>query len=75
MMQTWVTPLRLWCAVESRLRADADERGQGTVEYVGLVVAVALLLTAVSTQLRGGGGIDDKIVAIVKGAVEKVGKL
>ena len=72
-METWETPLRLWCAVESRLRSDAPERGQGTVEYVGLGVAIALLLTAVSTQLRGGGGIDDKVVALVKSAVEKAG--
>jgi hypothetical protein len=74
-METWDTPLRLWCAAESRMRSCRGERGQGTVEYVGLVVAVALLLTAVSTQLRGGGGIDDKVVALVKSAIERAGKL
>ena len=40
------------CAVGHRL---ADRRGQGTVEYLGLVLAVGALLLAVSVQVKGGG--------------------
>ncbi len=74
-METWDMPLRLWCAVASRLRSERGERGQGTVEYVGLVVAIAMLLAVVSTQLRGGTGVDDKIVAAVRAAIDKAAQL
>ncbi len=71
-METFDPMLRLWCALESRWRS---ERGQGTVEYVGLVVAVALLLVAVSETLQnGGGGIDDKVAAAIGRAVDKFTK-
>jgi hypothetical protein len=40
------------CAFGHRL---ADRRGQGTVEYLGLVLAVGALLLAVSVQVKGGG--------------------
>jgi Flp pilus assembly pilin Flp len=41
---------------------DGDERGQGTLEYVGMVVAVAVVVVAVIAVLRGvdlGGKIHD----------------
>lgn len=38
-----------------RARSDRRERGQSTVEYVGLAVAVAVLLVAVGGGLGGHG--------------------
>jgi len=68
-MGTWNPTLHLWCAIESRLRS---ERGQGTVEYVGLVAAVAILLVAISKTLGGNNGIDDKVVDALREAIETV---
>jgi hypothetical protein len=35
-----------------------DERGTGTVEWVGLAAAVTLLLAGVATSMRGGPGLE-----------------
>jgi hypothetical protein len=54
----------------------AAERGQGTVEYVGLVLLLALLLAGVLTAAKtmGDGGIAQAIVDKLKGAIDAVGK-
>jgi Flp pilus assembly pilin Flp len=49
----------------ARLRG--DQRGQGTVEYVGLAMAVGVLLLAVSSYL---GGHDHGIGSIITGAIK-----
>jgi Flp pilus assembly pilin Flp len=49
----------------SRIRR--DERGQGTVEYVGLAMAVGVLLLAVSSFF---GGTDHGIGSVVTGAIK-----
>jgi hypothetical protein len=57
----------------SRLRELAlPGRGQGTVEYLGLLAAIALLLIAVSTQLKNGGGVPKEIADGFVGAVKRV---
>ena len=61
-----------FAAVHSRLLALAsrirrDERGQGTVEYVGLAMAVGVLLLAVSSFF---GGTDHGIGSVVTGAIK-----
>jgi Flp pilus assembly pilin Flp len=48
-------------------RMGADQRGQGTVEYVGLAMAVGVLLLAVSSYL---GGHDHGIGSIITGAIK-----
>lgn len=54
----------------TRLRR-RDEQGQSTVEYVGLAVAVAVLLVAVGGGLGGHG---DKIGgAVAKRLTEAIG--
>jgi hypothetical protein len=68
----WDATVRLRDAIDRRC---GGERGQGTVEYVGLVVAVALLLVAVSTTLKGGNGIDDKVASLLASAIERFAKL
>jgi Flp pilus assembly pilin Flp len=52
-------------ALASRIRR--DERGQGTVEYVGLAMAVGVLLLAVSSFF---GGTDHGIGSVVTGAIK-----
>ena len=39
-----------------RLRALADERGQGTVEYVGLILLVSLLMVGMVAAMKGFNG-------------------
>lgn len=47
-----------------------DRRGQGTVEYVGVVVTMALLLAAVATASKGwGNDIGNSLKEVLKDAV------
>jgi Flp pilus assembly pilin Flp len=68
-------------AVERRVRAIrslADgERGQGTVEYVGLILLVSLLMVGMVAAMKGFNGkqgteLADVIVNKIKDAVDKV---
>jgi hypothetical protein len=58
-------------------RAGADGRGQGTVEYVALVLLVALVMFGVVTAMKTyktseGQELGDLIVEKIKEAVGKV---
>jgi Flp pilus assembly pilin Flp len=68
-------------AVEARVRAirslATDERGQGTVEYVGLILLVSLLMVGMVAAMRGFNGkqgteLADVIVNKIKEAVDKI---
>ena len=63
---------RLHAAVARGLRAQA---GQGTVEYVGLILLVAVIVAGVVSASKGIGdkGIAETIVKKLKSAVEGVG--
>jgi Flp pilus assembly pilin Flp len=52
-----------------------SERGQGTVEYVGIVLAVAALLVAVAAAIdnKVGGPIATALVHTLQDAVTQVG--
>jgi Flp pilus assembly pilin Flp len=53
-------------------RMRGDEDGQGTVEYVGLAMAVGVLLLAVSSFVGGTDhGIGSVITSAVKSAVQR----
>jgi Flp pilus assembly pilin Flp len=53
-------------------RVRRDERGQGTVEYVGLAMAVGVLLLAVSSFVGGTDhGIGSVITSAIKSAVQR----
>ncbi|HEX7059774.1 MAG TPA: hypothetical protein VF176_07990 [Solirubrobacterales bacterium] len=60
------------------IRALADgERGQGTVEYVGLILLVSLLMVGMVAAMKGFNGkqgteLADVIVNKIKEAVDKV---
>ena len=50
-----------------------DRRGQGTVEYLGLVLAGGALLLAVSVQVKGGGaGIGGQISKSMEKAISSI---
>jgi Flp pilus assembly pilin Flp len=55
----------------------AEERGQGTVEYVGLILLVSLLMVGMVAAMRGFNGkqgteLADVIIDKIKEAVDKV---
>jgi hypothetical protein len=52
------------------------ERGQGTVEYVGLILLLGVILTGVVTatgEFKQGEEIPKAVVAKLKAAIENVG--
>jgi hypothetical protein len=60
-----------------RFHALASERGQGTVEYVGLILLVSLLMVGMVASMKGfqgkqGTELADTIVSKIKQAVNKV---
>jgi hypothetical protein len=67
-------------AVDRRVRAIrtlAGESGQGTVEYVGLILLVSLLMVGMVAAMKGFNGkqgteLADVIVDKIKEAVDKV---
>jgi Flp pilus assembly pilin Flp len=71
---------RLSVAVTRRARAIhmlAEERGQGTVEYVGLILLVSLLMVGMVAAMKGFNGkqgteLADVIINKIKEAVDKV---
>lgn len=70
----------LHAAIERRvvmIRALAGERGQGTVEYVGLILLVSLLMVGMVAAMKGFQGkqgveLAGVIVDKIKQAVDKV---
>ncbi len=68
---------RAGVALEVRRMALRDDRGQGTVEYVALILLVALVMAGVVAAMKGfktdqGKELGDVIVAKIKEAVKKV---
>ena len=59
--------LTLMLALQTRV-AERDEKGQGTLEYVGIVVIAALLVGAIVAAINPGeitGKIQEKISEIL----------
>lgn len=60
-----------------RLRRLGSERGQGTVEYVGLVLLVSLLMVGMVASMKGFSGkqgteIAEVIISKIKSAVNAI---
>jgi len=67
-------PFRLLRPAGGRSGGLRGTRGQSTVEYLGLVLAVGALLLAASTQMKGGAdGLADRIVAAIVKSVKAFG--
>ena len=71
-------PYRTMGWIHARLaRLGSDQRGQGTVEYVGLMLLLAALLTGVvvaAKSMKDGGGLAKEIAEKLKETIEGVGK-
>lgn len=68
---------RLERGLERGLRRLAGTAGQGTVEYVALILLVALVMAGVVTAMKGfktdeGKSLGDAIIGKIKEAVTKV---
>ena len=68
---------RLLDRVKGATRSLVASRGQGTVEYVGLIMLVALMMLGVLAVLKGaniseGKELGELIVRKIKEAVEQV---
>ena len=60
-----------------RLRRLSSERGQGTVEYVGLILLVSMLMVGMVAAMKGfnatsGTEIAEVIIAKIKQAVNAI---
>jgi Flp pilus assembly pilin Flp len=60
-----------------RFEALADERGQGTVEYVGLILLVSLLMVGMVAGMKGfsgtqGSELASVIVEKIRAAISKI---
>lgn len=62
--------LKFYSTMMSIQSAPRDEKGQGTLEYVGIVIIAALLVAAIVTAIQGadiGTTITNKINEIKNG--------
>jgi hypothetical protein len=62
---------------KKRLRGLVSQVGQGTVEYVALILLVALVMAAVVAAMKGfktdsGTALGDAIIGKIKSAVDQV---
>jgi hypothetical protein len=68
---------RLMGRAHATLHAIARERGQGTVEYVALILLVALVMAGVVAAMKGfrtdeGKELGEVIISKIKQAVRRV---
>ena len=65
---------RVHAAIQGTLRKAAGQAGQGTVEYVALIMLIAAVLAGVIAAGQGlkGGGIAQTVVGQLKDAIEGV---
>ena len=68
---------QLFGYLHARLAALRSETGQGTVEYVALILLVALVMAGVIAALKGfmtdqGKDLGDAILGKIRAAVDKV---
>ena len=68
---------RLMGRIHAALAAAGRDRGQGTVEYVALILLVALVMAGVVAAMKGfrsgsGKELGDVILGKIKEAVRKV---
>ncbi len=64
-------------ALAIRERTSGDERGQGTVEYVGLILLVSMLMVGMVVSMRTfngsqGNEIAEAIIGKIKQAVQAI---
>jgi hypothetical protein len=60
--------IKMYAVLTARVATAHDEKGQGTLEYVGIVVVAAILVGAVVDAINGGeitSAISNKISEII----------
>ena len=65
---------RLWIAMREALKRSGREAGQGTVEYVGLILLMGVLIAGVVKASSGFNDttVADAVVKKLKTAIESV---
>ena len=59
--------IKLYAVLTARMTVAQDEKGQGTLEYVGIVVVAAILVGAVVDAINGGD-----ITSAIKGKITEI---
>ncbi|UJA19675.1 hypothetical protein HJD18_05240 [Thermoleophilia bacterium SCSIO 60948] len=60
-----------WALLERGGRRAGDARGQGTVEYVGLILLVSLLMVGMVAAMKGfNGGQGTEIAEVIVGKIK-----
>jgi hypothetical protein len=59
--------IKLYAVLTARMTVAQNEKGQGTLEYVGIVVVAAILVGAVVDAINGG-----EITSAIKGKISEI---
>jgi hypothetical protein len=59
--------IKMYAVVTARMTVAQNEKGQGTLEYVGIVVVAAILVGAVVDAINGG-----EITSAIKGKISEI---
>ncbi len=59
--------IKLYAVLTARMTVAQNEKGQGTLEYVGIVVVAAILVGAVVDAINGGD-----ITTAIKGKITEI---
>lgn len=59
--------IKLYAVLTARMTVAQNEKGQGTLEYVGIVVVAAILVGAVVDAINGG-----EITSAIKGKITEI---
>ncbi len=59
--------ITMYAVLTARLTVAQNEKGQGTLEYVGIVVVAAILVGAVVDAINGG-----EITSAIKGKISEI---
>jgi hypothetical protein len=59
--------IKMYAVLTARVSVAQNEKGQGTLEYVGIVVVAAILVGAVVDAINGG-----EITSAIKGKISEI---
>jgi hypothetical protein len=59
--------IKMYAVLTARVTVAQNEKGQGTLEYVGIVVVAAILVGAVVDAINGG-----EITSAIKGKISEI---
>jgi Flp pilus assembly pilin Flp len=59
--------IRAWCALHALAMRARDQRGQTAAEYMGILLVVAVIITAVATSKIG-----EKLSGLIGGMIDSI---